>query len=102
MAVIAETFDAGAMSYTVSNTAYMKMFFHAAKHPHQPVNGVLLGKTSSSGGVFIEEVIPLLHHWTSLSPMMEIGLELVSRSHTLMHYLSTRTLLQRHGGMQNH
>jgi hypothetical protein len=101
MAVITETLDAGAMSYTVSNTAYMKMFFHAAKHPHQPVNGVLLGKTSPSGGVFIEDAIPLLHHWTSLSPMMEIGLELVSRLHSLTRYLLTWTSLQRHEGMQN-
>lgn len=85
MAVITETFDGGAMSYTVSNAAYMKMFFHAAKHPHQPVNGVLLGKPSPSG-VVIEDAIPLLHHWTSLSPMMEIGLDLVSRFRTVMCY----------------
>lgn len=64
------------MSYSLSENAYFKIFFHAAKHPHLPVNGVLLGRRTSDT-VVIEDVIPLLHHWTSLSPMMEIGLDLV-------------------------
>jgi hypothetical protein len=65
-------------SYTISAQAYYKIFFHAAKHPHRAVNGVLVGKQTSSGGeVEISDAIPLLHHWTSLSPMMEIGLDLV-------------------------
>ncbi|KAK0450294.1 uncharacterized protein EV420DRAFT_1705731 [Desarmillaria tabescens] len=38
-----------------------------------PVNGVLVGK-EEAGTVTIVDIIPLLHHWTSLSPMMEIGL----------------------------
>ncbi|KAG6819865.1 hypothetical protein H0H93_007850 [Arthromyces matolae] len=66
------------MSYTIADSAYFKIFFHAAKHPHKPVNGVLLGK-KVDGVVLIEDAIPLLHHWTSLSPMMEIGLDLVCR-----------------------
>ncbi|KAG6909424.1 hypothetical protein DXG01_000577 [Tephrocybe rancida] len=66
------------MSYTFSETAYFKVFFHAAKHPHKPVNGVLLGK-KSGGDVVIEDAVPLLHHWTSLSPMMEIGLDLATQ-----------------------
>jgi len=66
------------VSYTVAHKAYLKIMFHAAKHPHLPVNGVLLGKLSSSDAVVIEDAIPLLHHWTSLSPMMEISLDLVS------------------------
>ncbi|KAG2057895.1 Metallo-dependent hydrolase [Suillus hirtellus] len=63
------------VSYSLSENAYLKIFFHAAKHPHLPVNGVLLGRRASDV-VVIEDVIPLLHHWTSLSPMMEIGLDL--------------------------
>ncbi|KAG6335560.1 hypothetical protein ID866_3523 [Astraeus odoratus] len=66
-------------SYSLSHTAYVKIFLHAAKHPHKQVNGVLLGKLSS-GIVEICDVIPLLHRWTSLSPMMEIGLDL-ARGH---------------------
>jgi hypothetical protein len=65
------------VSYKLSNQAYLKIILHAAKHPHRPVNGVLLGNMSDSG-VLIDDSIPLLHHWTSLSPMMEIGLDLVS------------------------
>lgn len=69
------------VSYTISHQAYLKIFFHAAKHPHQPVNGVLLGEAANSG-VIITDAVPLLHHWTSLSPMMEIGLDLVSVAFT--------------------
>ncbi|KAH0581084.1 Neighbor of COX4 [Termitomyces sp. J132] len=66
------------MSYTLSATTYFKIVFHAAKHPHKQINGVLLGK-KSAGDVIIEDAVPLLHHWTSLSPMMEIGLDLVTQ-----------------------
>lgn len=57
----------------------MKLFFHLAKHPHQRVNGVLIGKETPDGGVEATDTIPLLHHWTSLSPMMEIGLDLAGQ-----------------------
>ncbi|KAF9221614.1 Metallo-dependent hydrolase [Gyrodon lividus] len=63
------------VQYSILHKAYVKIFLHAAKHPHKPVNGVLLGRLSS-GVVIIQDVIPLLHHWTNLSPMMEIGLDL--------------------------
>ena len=63
--------------YTVFPNAYAKLALHAAKYPHRQVNGVLLGK-ELSGTVQIEDAVPLLHHWTSLSPSMEIGLDLVS------------------------
>ncbi|EJD41858.1 UPF0172-domain-containing protein, partial [Auricularia subglabra TFB-10046 SS5] len=62
-------------SYTLSHQAYLKVVFHAAQHPHKPVNGVLLGQ-GSGGRVEIVDTVPLLHHWTSLSPSMEIGLDL--------------------------
>jgi hypothetical protein len=63
--------------YTITGPAYIKLFFHLSKHPHQRVNGVLIGKETPDGGVEAIDAIPLLHHWTSLSPMMEIGLDLV-------------------------
>lgn len=66
-----------ATKYTITGPAYIKLFFHLAKHPHQRVNGVLIGKELSEGVVEATDAIPLLHHWTSLSPMMEIGLDLV-------------------------
>jgi len=66
-----------ATNYTITGPAYIKLFFHLAKHPHQRVNGVFIGKETPDGGVEAADTIPLLHHWTSLSPMMEIGLDLV-------------------------
>jgi ER membrane protein complex subunit 8/9 len=62
---------------TFSSQAYVKVYFHAAKHPHQTINGVLVGKQSGDGAIDVQDAIPLLHHWTNLSPMMEIGLDLV-------------------------
>ena len=67
-------------AYTIGPEAYYKIFFHAAKHPHKSVNGVLLGTQDPQhpgSAVEIADAVPLLHHWTSLSPMMEIGLDLV-------------------------
>jgi hypothetical protein len=65
-------------TYTIGPDAYYKIFFHVAKHPHKSVNGVLLGIQDHPGSaVEIIDAVPLLHHWTSLSPMMEIGLDLV-------------------------
>ncbi|KAL7411792.1 hypothetical protein BDY24DRAFT_394893 [Mrakia frigida] len=62
-------------SYSISPLAYTKIIVHAAKYPSSLVNGVLIGSQSGST-VSVVDAIPLLHHWTSLSPSMEIGLEL--------------------------
>lgn len=67
-----------ATKYTITGPAYIKLFFHLAKHPHQRANGVLIGRETPGGDVEASDSIPLLHHWTSLSPMMEIGLDLVA------------------------
>ncbi|KAG8687696.1 hypothetical protein FRC09_013345 [Ceratobasidium sp. 395] len=66
----------------ISHKAYTKVIVHAAKYPHAPVNGVLIGRTSrsDSGTILVEDAIPLLHEWTSLTPTMEIGLDL-ARGH---------------------
>ncbi|TRM64182.1 hypothetical protein BD626DRAFT_494066 [Schizophyllum amplum] len=64
-------------SYTLSDDAYLKVFFHCAKYPQRAVNGVLLG-TEAGNEVQITDAVPLLHHWTHLSPMMEIGLDLAT------------------------
>jgi hypothetical protein len=52
----------------------------SVQYPSSIVNGIVLGSppsARSSGPIEIVDSIPLLHHWTSLSPSMEIGLELV-------------------------
>jgi ER membrane protein complex subunit 8/9 len=70
-------------AYVLSHKVYLSLLLHAAKHPHKPVNGVLLGKSGSADTVDVVATVPLVHAWTSLSPMMEIGLDLVGTIRTL-------------------
>ena len=65
-------------SFQLADLAYTKIILHALKHPHKTVNGVLLGVHASTGRtVDIVDAVPLQHHWTNLSPMMEAGLGIV-------------------------
>lgn len=64
-----------ANTYVIEHVAYLKMILHATKHAGE-VNGVLLGQKNGNE-IVVSESIPLLHHWQALSPMMEIGLDLV-------------------------
>ena len=74
--------------FHIADLAYAKIVLHALKYPHQTVNGVLLGSTSTPGTtVSIVDAVPLQHHWTNLSPMMEVGLGLV-RSPPFHHFPS--------------
>ncbi|KAI9435175.1 UPF0172-domain-containing protein [Lactarius indigo] len=67
-------------SFQLADLAYTKLILHALKYPHQAVNGVLLGSLSESAGktVDIVDAVPLQHHWSNLSPAMEIGLGMVA------------------------
>ena len=59
----------------LSARAYKKLVFHAAKYPAYTCVGVLVGTVD---GVYdVADVVPLAHHWTTLSPMIEAGLALV-------------------------
>lgn len=64
------------IEYKISEKAYAKMIFHAAKYPHLAVNGVLLASKSSekSGTVSIVDAIPLFHQCLHVVPMVEIAL----------------------------
>lgn len=64
------------VNYVIGPIAYVKIVAHAAKYPSAHANGVLLGKREGNR-VSVVDATPLLHHWTSLSPVMEIGLDLV-------------------------
>lgn len=66
-------------NYFISPLAYLKVILHASKFPYATVTGLLLG-TQTAGVVTISDAVPLLHHWTDLSPMMEAGLQLVRSS----------------------
>lgn len=65
-------------TYTLSPLGYLKLLAHAAKYPSSTTIGLLLGPPPSTSQVTIEDAIPLLHHWTSLSMALEAGLQLVS------------------------
>ncbi|KAM8712469.1 hypothetical protein ACLKA7_012909 [Drosophila subpalustris] len=62
--------------YELSETAYTKIIFHAAKYPHQAVNGLLLAekKVGKSSVVQIIDAIPLFHQCLHVTPMAEIAL----------------------------
>lgn len=57
--------------YSISSCAYVKMILHAAKYPHNAVNGVLLADKASG---LIVDAIPLFHICLYVSPMAEIAL----------------------------
>ncbi|CAH1998586.1 unnamed protein product [Acanthoscelides obtectus] len=63
-------------SVKFSENAYCKMIMHGVKYPHCSVNGLLLGKSSSSKAKEVEfvEAIPLFHININLIPMAEIAL----------------------------
>lgn len=67
-------------TYTISPLAYSIPLLHAAKNLSKTVIGVFLAPTLSgtSTSVSVEQCVPILHNYTSLSPMLEAGLELVS------------------------
>ncbi|EDW02085.1 ER membrane protein complex subunit 8/9 homolog [Drosophila grimshawi] len=61
--------------YEFSETAYAKIVFHAAKYPHQAVNGLLLAEKKQKGSVVqITDAIPLFHQCLHVTPMAEIAL----------------------------
>ncbi|ORY75053.1 hypothetical protein BCR35DRAFT_281011 [Leucosporidium creatinivorum] len=62
-------------TYSISPLAYLKVILHAAKYPSSTCVGLLVG-TLANNVVTVADAIPLLHHWTELSPMMEAGLQL--------------------------
>lgn len=63
------------MNYHLNDLAYTKVICHALKYPHKTVNGLLLGhRPAPDAPVEIVDAVPLQHHWTNLSPMMEVGL----------------------------
>ncbi|KAI9284424.1 hypothetical protein BC943DRAFT_325626 [Umbelopsis sp. AD052] len=65
------------VKYTVNERAYALPLLHAAKFPSSEVCGVLLAEASDSETVNITQAVPLFHHWTTLTPMLEVALQQV-------------------------
>lgn len=64
-------------TYSLDSLAYALPILHAARYPSYTVLGLFLGSLNPSGDVIVEDAVPLLHHYTSLTPMAEAGLSLV-------------------------
>jgi len=69
--------------YIINKEAYLKIILHACKHPSRTVNGVLLAqeesdKDNSSNKIIIVDAVPLFHHWNTLTPMLEVGLQQIN------------------------
>ncbi|CAO3664966.1 unnamed protein product [Umbelopsis ramanniana] len=67
------------VKYTVNERAYALPLLHAAKYPSSEVCGILLADATSSDSetVNITRAVPLFHHWTTLTPMLEVALQQV-------------------------
>jgi hypothetical protein len=76
-------------NFRLTNLASTKLLLHSLKYPHQTVNGVFLGRPSETDpSIVIVDAVPLQHHWTNLSPMMEVGLGLVCDSFLCLSFSS--------------
>lgn len=58
--------------------AYAIPLLHAAKYPGSAVCGVLLGHNTSNGSE-IKSAVPFFHHWTTVTPMLEVALKQVRK-----------------------
>lgn len=56
--------------------AYAIPLLHAAKYPSAAVCGVLLG-TNTPEGLQVKTAVPFFHHWTTVTPMLEVALKQV-------------------------
>lgn len=63
---------------TVDLHAYAIPLLHAAKYPSSNVCGVLLGQNTADG-LLVKTAIPFFHHWTTVTPMLEIALKQVQQ-----------------------
>lgn len=66
-------------SYTLTPLAYALPLLHAAAHPESDVAGLLLGPSTPAGStdsVEVTEALPVLHRYASLSPTMELGIDM--------------------------
>jgi hypothetical protein len=77
-----------AMSCSVDRLALLKILLHSAKYPDSSINGLLLGRvsttTESSGDannqtegqpvVHVEDTVPLFHSFLTTAPYLEIAL----------------------------
>ena len=67
-----------AYTYILTPAAYTIPLLHAARNTAHTVLGIFLGSVDeSTRQIIIQDAIPLLHHYASLSPIAEAGLTLL-------------------------
>lgn len=62
---------------SLSEPAYLKPLLHAARWPSDSVLGLLIASSTNADEII--DAIPLLHHWTTLTPAAEAGIEIARR-----------------------
>lgn len=62
-------------TFNLSPDAYALPLLHAAAHTESDVAGLLLGRPSQSS-VEVTTALPVLHRYASLSPTLELGIEM--------------------------
>jgi hypothetical protein len=74
------------VKYIFTTKAYVKIILHSCKHSTSTINGLLLSEDTLSSSnnnaddqIVITDAIPLFHHWTTLTPMLEVGLQQVKK-----------------------
>ena len=74
--------DSSAEVVTLTQEAYQTAVFHALKHEHCVVSGLLLG-TASAAGWTVTRAVPLFHSAVPLAAMSEAALALVAAAITV-------------------
>ncbi|ORZ20283.1 hypothetical protein BCR42DRAFT_389511 [Absidia repens] len=62
---------------TIELHGYTLPLIHAAKYPFDQVCGLLLGIIEKETVTKVTTAVPLFHHWTTLTPMLDIALQQV-------------------------
>jgi len=69
----------GSTVVTIEEDAAIRLTLHAIKYPHASCNGILLGRIDD-GDVFVSEIVPICHTFTTLPWQMEIALCMVDKA----------------------
>ncbi|PWN39226.1 hypothetical protein IE81DRAFT_41433 [Ceraceosorus guamensis] len=64
-------------SYVLSPAAHFTLLAHVGLHPTSAVLGLLLASSSTSNeSVEVTRALPLVHHWTALTPQLDVSIAL--------------------------
>ncbi|ORZ07632.1 hypothetical protein BCR42DRAFT_425901 [Absidia repens] len=64
---------------TIDFHGYALPLLHASKYPSSQVCGLLLGTMEKDKIATVVTAVPLFHHWTTLTPMLDMALQQVEQ-----------------------